>query len=168
MHRPPYCGAATSCQASGARSNRLEECVMAIRASCLCGGMKLLLDSVVRMGNCHCSICRKAHGGAFATFAIVPMEHYRLLSRQELIADYQSSAQHVRHFCRRCGATLPYQTMADYMDVPASLLDDDSGVRPRAHIFATSRAPWFEITDDLPQYDGWSRDPDGNPLKPIS
>jgi hypothetical protein len=140
---------------------------MSVRASCLCGSVTFRLDSVLRMGNCHCSKCRKAHGGAFATFAIVPMEHYHLLSGQELIASYTSSEQHVRHFCRVCGSSLPYQTKPDLMDVPASLLDDDPGVRPRAHIFATSRAPWFEITDDLPQYEGWSRDPDGNPLEPI-
>ena len=121
---------------------------VAVRASCLCGGVILRLDSVVRMGNCHCSICRKAHGGAFATFAIVPLEDYHLVSGQELIADYQSSKEHLRHFCRVCGASLPYQTKPEYMDVPASLLDDDPGVRPRAHIFTTSRAPWFQITDN--------------------
>ena len=31
-------------------------------------------------------------------------------------------------------------------------LDDDPGVRPVAHLFVASKAPWFEITDDLPQY----------------
>jgi hypothetical protein len=31
-------------------------------------------------------------------------------------------------------------------------LDDDPGVRPSMHIFAGSKAPWYDITDDLPQY----------------
>ncbi|ODS22309.1 hypothetical protein AB835_14910 [Candidatus Endobugula sertula] len=32
----------------------------------------------------------------------------------------------------------------------------DSGVRPEAHIFVgSSKAPWYEITDDLPQFDEW-------------
>jgi hypothetical protein len=34
-----------------------------------------------------------------------------------------------------------------------TLLDDPS-IRPSAHIFVGSRAPWFSITDDLPQYQG--------------
>jgi len=31
-------------------------------------------------------------------------------------------------------------------------LDADPGVRPRNHIFVGSKAPWFEITDSLPQF----------------
>jgi hypothetical protein len=34
-----------------------------------------------------------------------------------------------------------------------TLLDDPS-IRPTAHIFAGSKAPWYSITDDLPQYEG--------------
>jgi hypothetical protein len=29
---------------------------------------------------------------------------------------------------------------------------DDPGIRPSRHIFVGSKAPWFTITDDLPQY----------------
>jgi hypothetical protein len=32
-------------------------------------------------------------------------------------------------------------------------LDDDPGIRPERHIYVGSKAPWFEITDDLPQHD---------------
>lgn len=28
--------------------------------------------------------------------------------------------------------------------------------RPSLHIFVGSRAPWCEITDDLPQHEGWT------------
>jgi hypothetical protein len=31
-------------------------------------------------------------------------------------------------------------------------LDEDPGVRPAAHTFVAHKAPWYEITDDLPQY----------------
>ena len=31
-------------------------------------------------------------------------------------------------------------------------LVDDPSIRPTAHIFVGSKAPWFAITDDLPQY----------------
>ena len=33
-----------------------------------------------------------------------------------------------------------------------AILDDDPLVRPACHVFVASKAPWFEITDDLPQY----------------
>lgn len=31
-------------------------------------------------------------------------------------------------------------------------LDDDPVMHPLSHIFVASKAPWFEITDDLPQF----------------
>jgi len=34
----------------------------------------------------------------------------------------------------------------------ALALLDDQPVRPALHCFVASKAPWFEITDDLPQY----------------
>ena len=37
-------------------------------------------------------------------------------------------------------------------------LVDDPAVRPKEHIFVGSKAPWFTITDDLPQYEGHVRD----------
>jgi hypothetical protein len=36
--------------------------------------------------------------------------------------------------------------------IALATLDDDPGVRPASHTFVGSKAPWFEITDDLPQY----------------
>jgi hypothetical protein len=38
------------------------------------------------------------------------------------------------------------------VSVPAGLLDDDPVVRPRLHVFTSSKAPWWEINDGLPQY----------------
>jgi hypothetical protein len=29
---------------------------------------------------------------------------------------------------------------------------DDPPLQPACHVFVGSKAPWFEITDDLPQY----------------
>jgi hypothetical protein len=39
------------------------------------------------------------------------------------------------------------------LEIPAGLLDDDPGLKPDEHIFVELKAPWFEVTDDLPQYD---------------
>ena len=43
------------------------------RGSCLCGGVAWEADGPFDlMSHCHCSICRKAHGAAFATYVAVP------------------------------------------------------------------------------------------------
>lgn len=41
------------------------------------------------------------------------------------------------------------------MSVPAGLLDDEPGVTPRLRVFTSSKAPWREIADDLPQHARW-------------
>jgi hypothetical protein len=35
-------------------------------------------------------------------------------------------------------------------------LVDSPTIRPREHIFVGSKAPWFEITDNLPQFDEYA------------
>ncbi len=38
------------------------------------------------------------------------------------------------------------------VEIALGILDDDPGIRVPHHIFVASKAPWFEITDDLPQF----------------
>lgn len=40
------------------------------------------------------------------------------------------------------------------MTLPVGTLDDDPASRPARHIFVGSKAPWFEITDTLPRFEG--------------
>ena len=42
---------------------------------------------------------------------------------------------------------------ADVDRVPYGSLTDGPTLKPTAHMFVGSKAPWFEILDDLPQYD---------------
>ena len=53
-----------------------------------------------------------------------------------------------------CGSFL-YSVVRDgtFVHVAMGTLVDDPTIRPRAHIFVGSKAPWFEIMDDLPQYE---------------
>ncbi len=50
----------------------------------------------------------------------------------------------------------------EWYGFPLGTLDTDPGVKPGYHIFVGSRAPWHEITDSLPQFDGLPGD-DGEP-----
>ena len=55
-------------------------------------------------------------------------------------------------FCRTCGSPMPrIDRERGLAIVPMGSLDDDPGMRPQRHIFVASRAPWYEIPDDLPQ-----------------
>jgi hypothetical protein len=53
-----------------------------------------------------------------------------------------------------CGSLL-YSIVRDgaFVHVTLGTLVDDPTTRPTAHIFVGSKAPWFTITDELPQYE---------------
>jgi hypothetical protein len=137
----------------------------AIRGSCLCGGVKFEIDGpLLRSLNCHCSFCRKQHGAAFRSRARVRRSDFHWIQGEELLTYYEATLGYRRGFCRVCGSPIvngaephsPFaqshsQILTEY-GIALSTLDDDPGVRPESHCFVRSKAPWFEITDDLPQY----------------
>ena len=128
-----------------------------IRASCLCGDVRFEIGGTLSgASHCHCSMCRKAHGAAFGTYAAAKASDFRVVSGENRITRYRSSAGIVRTFCVRCGSTLQWlrESKPDVVDVALGVLDDDPGVRQACHIYVGSKAPWHEITDDLPQHEG--------------
>ncbi|HEX9773463.1 MAG TPA: GFA family protein [Steroidobacteraceae bacterium] len=128
-----------------------------IRGSCLCGKIRYQIDGTLGpAGHCHCSMCRKAHGAAFGTYSRVRWRDFRFTSGEDQVRRYASSPGIARSFCGSCGSTLQYLTESTSESFALALgtLDDDPGVRPVSHIFVGSKAPWFEITDTLPQYAG--------------
>jgi hypothetical protein len=125
-----------------------------VRGSCLCGRFAFEAEGLNFMSNCHCGYCRKAHGSAFATYVGSPSSSFRWLSGEGEQAFYESSPGAKRPFCPDCGSKLPGPTRGDAAFFPAGLLDGDPVVRPMSHIFAGSKAPWHEIQDGLPSFEG--------------
>ena len=127
-----------------------------IQGSCLCGTVRWEASGPFeQMTHCHCSMCRKAHGAAFATFLDVPSDAFAWLSGENAIARYPGSDSFTRGFCKLCGSALP-SVSDETVFMPAGCLDDDPGVRPTGHIFVGSKAPWHTIADSLEQADAWS------------
>ena len=127
-----------------------------IKGSCLCGGIKYEIDGPLRNAlYCHCSMCRKFHGSAFRARAAVPKSSFRLVQGEELLASYRSSEDTVKRFCKVCGSAMfnSWDPEPDMYGLAMGSLDDDPGIRPSCHIFVGSKAPWYEITDDLPQFE---------------
>lgn len=127
-----------------------------VRGSCLCKGVQFEATEVRLIVLCHCSMCRKANGAAFESGAAVPSADFKLTKGEDLIQTYESSPRNRRAFCRVCGSRAPSSSADGKLyHVPAGLLDDDPGVKPALHMFVGSKAPWWEITDDLPQFEKW-------------
>jgi len=128
-----------------------------VRGSCFCGGIRFEAETVPLITTCHCSKCRKSRGAAFSATASVPLSDFRFVRGAELIQVYEpSGGGYSPAFCRVCGSSAPWVVEERQLVlVPAGLLDDDPGVRPALHMFVDSKAPWWEITDALPQFENW-------------
>lgn len=127
------------------------------QGTCLCGSVRYAVDAPFEMMlHCHCSMCRKHHGAMFATFVSAPLAAFRWLGGEDAIAQHRSSEQGVRSFCTQCGSVAP-QPMPELgvVILPAGNLEGDPGIRPQGHIFVGSKAPWYTITDSLPQHDAY-------------
>jgi len=123
-----------------------------LAGKCECGAVRYrVADEFVYAGNCHCSNCRAATGSAFKPFAGIEREKLEVdEGADKLLVWGSDDANHTR--CGICGSLL-YSVVRDgaYVHVAMGSLVDDPSIRPTDHIFVGSKAPWFEITDDLPQ-----------------
>ncbi len=129
-----------------------------LKGSCLCAGITYEIDGTLADArNCHCSICRKAHSAAFRSRASVKAGDFRWTAGENLVTWYETSPGTHRGFCSRCGSAMlsRFDKHPDVYGLPLGCLDTDPGVRPTMHIHVGSKAPWYEITDELPRYEKW-------------
>jgi hypothetical protein len=121
---------------------------------CECGAVRYRVADEFRYAmNCHCSRCRAATGSAFKPFAGIEREKLELTEGESgLLVHGDHELNDTR--CGACGSLL-YSVVRDgaYVHVALGSLVDAPSIRPMAHIFVGSKAPWFEITDDLPQFE---------------
>ena len=125
-----------------------------LTGKCECGAVRYRVeDAFLYSMNCHCSRCRAATGSAFKAFAGIEREKLgRTDGADRLLIHGEPELNDTR--CSACGSLL-YSVVRDGAYVHAALgsLVDAPTIRPTKHIFVGSKAPWFEITDDLPQFD---------------
>jgi hypothetical protein len=139
-----------------------------LEGGCLCGGVRFAIDGKLGpVAHCHCSMCRRASGAAFATNAPVRTRYLTLRSGAELVREFESSPGKYRAFCSRCGSPLYSRLDAEpeVRRIRLGTLDGDPERRPFGHFWVSSKAPWHEITDSLPQHAGASMEPAGEPRR---
>jgi hypothetical protein len=127
-----------------------------LRGSCLCGSVTYEVpDNFEYSLYCHCSNCRRATGAAAKPFAGIKSDLLKIVSGGDHLMRYGGGANHDAH-CRQCGSLL-YSLVRNgaYVHVTLGTLIDGPSIRPTAHIFVGSKAPWDNICDGLPEYDGF-------------
>jgi hypothetical protein len=126
----------------------------ALRGGCLCGAVRYEITAPLENAeHCHCSMCRKAHGAAFSTNALVPTDRLAVTSGAAFISEYQSSPKRRKCFCSNCGSQLFIRRLdrPELTVVTLGTVDGDPHTLPGRHVFVASKAPWYAIADALPQ-----------------
>jgi len=104
---------------------------------------------------CHCSRCRQSRSAAHGANVFYDATGFHWARGAELVEEFPlPGAQYfTTAFCRDCGSELPRVSVErNIVVVPAGSLDSEPAITPAAHIFVGSKAPWFDITDELPQF----------------
>jgi hypothetical protein len=130
-----------------------------IAGACLCGAIRFEVTGPLdRVAHCHCTICQRAHGVAFVTWAALPNERVRVTAGDSHVVHFRSSEIGTRSFCRTCGSSMfcTLYTHPGTIDVALGCLAPDHGAVPRAHLYWDDRAFWVGLDDRLPRFGGKS------------
>jgi hypothetical protein len=123
----------------------------AVSGGCQCGAVRY---RAVPRGDtahiCHCRMCQKAVGNAFAALINVMREDMRWTRGKP--AQFSSSDGIDRGFCRACGTPLTYDFNASkHLNITIASLDDPAAFPPQAQFGLEARLPWFTTLGALPQ-----------------
>ena len=129
-----------------------------VTGGCLCGAVRYAIEAEpgsgldaasLRATYCHCSMCRKASGGAYASLLSIPRGAIAWTDASPTV--YRSSPVARRGFCGRCGSPLFYDGDAEVdLSVTVGSLDNPATVKPDHHYGIESRLAWVDAGQGLP------------------
>lgn len=125
-----------------------------IKGSCLCGKIKLSIDSSLpKPDACHCQKCRKFSGHFFVSSDV--SRSNLTIEGEDNLKWYHSSEKVRRGFCQNCGSSLLFdpidQNKHNWIAVALGCLEKPTGTEIEKHIFVNHKGDYYEINDDLPK-----------------
>jgi hypothetical protein len=125
--------------------------------SCLCGAVGFEVSGDVnRIVHCHCSLCRRSRGTAYASTLFTAPEQFRWTRGKDRVRSYRlpPPRTYETDFCARCGSLVP-TVVPDFgiALLPAGAIDTPLKPSQAVHIYVGSKAAWQDITDLAPQFD---------------
>jgi hypothetical protein len=125
---------------------------------CLCGAVSIKITGEISdIIHCHCSLCRKNSGTAYATNGFINTADFEITSGDDCLTTFSFKPGRVRHFCTRCGSPVFSSNDQDptRLRLRLGILDSDISARPVSHNFITSKANWEDLDEKLPRYDNF-------------
>jgi len=133
---------------------------MKVNGHCLCGDIEFQVELIPgQVYSCHCSICQRSHGAAFATQALADGKTLRFIKGKDKLSDYFSGGGY-RAFCSNCGSRLMNyaEDKSQYLSVAVSCLAEKSAIEPVANVCIEGKLPWVQLSDNIPSYEGIPRE----------
>src|SRR5215212_1134443 len=128
-----------------------------LRGSCWCGGVQFeVAEPFTAASFCHCTSCKRISGGVGTANARARTETIEITAGGELLTTYQPDEGSAKTFCSRCGSNLFGGGWPDSEQTSVRLtsIDDGLDVKPDAHVYIRSVAPWETLPDDgLPRHE---------------
>jgi len=118
---------------------------------CLCDAVRFHARLPSRwVAHCHCSLCRRAHGAAFVTWAGFDADACRIEDDHHVLRWYDSSPAAQRGFCSRCGSTLFFRSerWAGELHIVLANFDGPLDRAPQAHAFWDTHVDWVALDPD--------------------
>ncbi|ETX11929.1 aldehyde-activating protein [Marinomonas ushuaiensis DSM 15871] len=125
---------------------------------CLCGDVEIKIKGEISdIIHCHCSLCRKNSGTAFATNGFINSSEFEITSGENNLSTFSFKPGRNRHFCTSCGSPVYSSNEQDpnRYRIRLGILDTDIIERPISHNFVSSKANWEELDVQLPRYDSF-------------
>jgi len=118
-----------------------------LTGGCQCGAVRFAITGPLgRASICHCRMCQKAFGNAFAPLVTAK----GLTWTRGAPKHFRSSNKVQRGFCADCGTPLTYEPDGLSPEVAICALDDPSAVPPVIQVGTESRLPWCDGLLALP------------------
>lgn len=127
-----------------------------LTGGCNCGAVRYEVDGPLTGATyCHCHRCQRRTGAAASPSAHPAPGAFRIVQGEDVLRCWAPEGGAEKWFCSLCGSAM-YAYRRD-VDVVAGIrmgtFDEDPGVRPDAHVWCESAAPWEAIpADGLPRF----------------
>lgn len=128
------------------------------KGKCLCGDVHVSINGkITDIIHCHCSLCRKNSGTAYATNGFINADEFEITQGKNSLSSFSFKPGRYRHFCSKCGSPV-YSSNDDDPSryrIRLGILDSDIDERPISHNFVSSKANWEDLDAELPRYDAF-------------
>lgn len=120
---------------------------------CDCGELRYRMTAPIFVNCCHCRMCQRSSGSAFAINAMIESERVEVTAG---VAEEVSTGNGKSERCPRCKIELwaYHRKFGDaFRFVRVGTLDHGEDMPPHAHFFTSSKHPWVAVPEGSPAFE---------------